>query len=453
MKPRALHSLKWRLIIRIALLQGVMLTLIILLIFFALLLTGLIPHKYEGGTTDVLVEAVARDSSGALVLNETADLASLRRNVPDLWFLIRDREGARIQEGTIPAEFRPFADMADHISDARFDHADNADAAPPAVRVRWIDTDAGKVQIMTGTKGELSLMRLTLQAPQFFLEFILPAAGLMALSTFFATPWVVRGAMSGLRHAAAEAARIDIDRRGMRLPLAGVPIEVVPLVEAVNEALERLDRGYQRHQRFLADAAHELRTPIAILNTRLASLPVSPERARLLQDAARLSTLTNQLLDLQRLGRQPVSFDRLDLVKLAESVVVDLAAMAFEAGYEMTFEALVRPVMVAGDGIAIQRAITNLVQNAIKHGGNAGTIEIAVSPGRVISVSDQGKGIPEDEREKIFEPFYRLRGRGEGAGLGLNLVAEIMRLHQGQIELANVQPHGARFSLTFPVDR
>src|SRR5262245_53734065 len=125
MKPRALHSLKWRLIIRIALLQGVMLTLIILLIFFALLLTGLIPHKYEGGTTDVLVEAVARDSSGALVLNETADLASLRRNVPDLWFLIRDREGARIQEGTIPAEFRPFAELADHISDARFDHADN----------------------------------------------------------------------------------------------------------------------------------------------------------------------------------------------------------------------------------------------------------------------------------------------------------------------------------------
>ena len=150
---------------------------------------------------------------------------------------------------------------------------------------------------------------------------------------------MVRGALSGLGHAAAEAERIDIDKRGVQLPLKDVPTEVAPLVKAVNAALARLDAGYERHKRFLTDAAHELRTPVAILNTRLAALPATPERARLLQDAARLSTLADQLLDLQRLDRQAEHFAPVDLDGWWRATsVVDLAPMAFAAGYEMSFE-------------------------------------------------------------------------------------------------------------------
>ncbi|TGV95854.1 histidine kinase dimerization/phospho-acceptor domain-containing protein, partial [Mesorhizobium sp. M2E.F.Ca.ET.154.01.1.1] len=120
-------------------------------------------------------------------------------------------------------------------------------------------------------------------------------------------------------------------------------------VKAVNAALARLDKGYERHKRFLTDAAHELRTPVAILNTRLASLPATPERARLLQDAARLSTLADQLLDLQRLDRQAEHFRPVDLVAVARNVMVDLAPMAFAAGYEMSFEPTKDKLAVRGD--------------------------------------------------------------------------------------------------------
>jgi signal transduction histidine kinase len=449
MTIRRPRSLKWSLVLRIALLQCVMLTLIILVIFGAMLGTGVIPHEYEGGTMDILVDTLARNGKGDLVLNETPELAALRSNVPDLWFLIRDKQGHRLQQGTIPPAFQPFVGLLDTISDARVDWA-VGEAAPPGGRIRWTDTPAGNVQIFTGTKGGLSLLRLLGQAPQFFLQGILPLAGLMALATLFATPWVVRGALSGLGHAAAEAERIDIDKRGVQLPLEDVPTEVTPLVKAVNAALARLDKGYERHKRFLTDAAHELRTPVAILNTRLASLPATPERARLLRDAARLSTLTDQLLDLQRLDRQAEHFGQVDLVLIARDVVVDLAPMAFSAGYEMSFEPAADTLVTTGDRTAIGRAVTNLVQNAIEHGGNAGKITISVRGPAVIEVLDEGSGVPLAERERIFEPFYRLRPQDHGAGLGLNLVQEIMQLHGGRIEILDGKPAGACFRMIFP---
>lgn len=444
-RPR---SLKWSLVLRIALLQCAMLTLIIVGILGALLATGLIPHDYEDGTMDVLADAVARDAGGKLVLRETSDLTKLRSEVPDLWFIIRDRQGQRLQEGTVPAIFQPFAGLLDTISDARIDHS-IGESAPPDAKIRWTETAAGNVQIFTGTKGGLSLLRLLGQAPQFFLQGILPLAGLMALATLFATPWVVRGALSGLGHAAAEAERIDIDQRGVQLPLKDVPKEVTPLVKAVNAALARLDKGYERHKRFLTDAAHELRTPVAILNTRLASLPATPERGRLLQDAARLSTLTDQLLDLQRLDRQTSPFEKVDLVAIARGVIVDLAPMAFSAGYEMSFEPERETVFATGDRTAIERAVTNIVQNAIEHGGRAGKITVSVTAPAVIEVRDEGDGVPPAERERIFEPFYRLRPQDHGAGLGLNLVQEIMQLHGGRIEILDGKPSGACFRMSF----
>ncbi|WP_421914717.1 sensor histidine kinase [Mesorhizobium sp.] len=449
MTLRRPRSLKWSLVLRIALLQCAMLTLIIIAIIGALLVTGLIPHDYEDGSMDVLADALTRDASGKFILRETPDLTKLRSNVPDLWFIIRDEQGQRLQEGTVPTVFQPFVGLLDNIGDARINHG-IGEAAPPESKIRWTDTAAGNVQIMTGTKGGLSLMRLLGQAPQFFLQGILPLAGLMALATLFATPWVVRGALSGLGRAASEAERINIDKRGVQLPLEGVPKEVTPLVKAVNAALERLDKGYERHKRFLTDAAHELRTPVAILNTRLASLPPMPERARLLQDAARLSTLANQLLDLQRLDRQAGDFKPVDLVVIARNVVVDLAPMAFAAGYEMSFEPAAKSVFIVGDRTAIERAVTNLVQNAIEHGGNAGRITVSVTTPAVIEVLDEGNGVPSAERERIFEPFYRLHPRDHGAGLGLNLVQEMMHLHGGRIEVLEGSTSGALFRMTFP---
>ncbi|MDX8521560.1 sensor histidine kinase [Mesorhizobium dulcispinae] len=445
-RPR---SLKWSLVLRIAILQCVMLTLIIVGTLGAMLATGIVPNDYEDGTMDVLTDALTRDATGALMLRDTSNLARLRTNVPDLWFIIRDRQGHRLQEGAVPAPYQPFVALLDNISDARIDLA-IGEASPPGGKIRWTDTAAGNVQIMSGTKGELSLLRVLGQAPNLFLWGILPLAGLMALATLFVTPWVVRGALSGLGNAAAAAEQIDIDKRGVQLPLEGVPKEVTPLVKAVNAALSRLDAGYERHKRFLTDAAHELRTPVAILNTRLASLPATPERARLLQDAARLSALADQLLDLQRLDRQAEHFGPVDLVVVARNVVVDLAPMAFAAGYEMSFDPAKEKLAVRGDRTAIERAVTNLVQNAIDHGGKTGRITVSVRSPAVIEVLDEGDGVPPSERERIFEPFYRLRPQDHGAGLGLNLVRDLMQLHGGKVEVLDGSARGACFRMIFP---
>ncbi|MEO5324994.1 HAMP domain-containing sensor histidine kinase [Mesorhizobium sp. CC13] len=441
-------SLKWRLVWRLVVLQVVMLTLLIALVIGGFVVTGVIPQEYEGRAVEILKKDVRRDDLGGLVLKESPALADLRAEVPDLWFVMRDEQGHSLAEGIVPQEFARLAASLDNIDNAKL--VWNRGTTLPAAIVSWYETKAGRVQIFTGAQGRFRLTALLAVTPELFLQAILPIGGVMGLATLVVIPLVVRNAFKGLRQAAQLAEKIDVDARGVRLPVARIPTEIAPLVKAVNGALDRLDRGYERHKRFLIDAAHELRTPVAILNTRITSLPATPERARLLQDTARLSTLTDQLLDIQRLGRQPEGLTPIDLVAAARGVVVDLAPVAFATGYEMSFEPAADELSVKGDRTAIERAITNLVQNAIEHGGNAGRITITVARPATVEISDEGEGVPEAERDRIFEPFYRLRPRGHGAGLGLNLVQEIMQMHGGRVELDRARNGGACFRMVFP---
>jgi signal transduction histidine kinase len=261
---------------------------------------------------------------------------------------------------------------------------------------------------------------------------------------------VIKRAFAGIDTTAEEARRIDFRRHGSRLSADRLPLEVAPLVSAVNDALKRLDDGYARHQRFVADAAHELRTPIAILNTRLESLPAGPDKIRLLEDSARLATLAEQLLDIQRFDQCRNPFVRVDLVAVAQSVAADLAPLAIAAGYELSLETASDRTETLGDRSALERALTNLVQNAIQHGGRRGTIRIHVGSTATIDVTDEGDGIPPSERNRIFDPFYRLTSLDRGAGLGLNMVREIARLHGGHVAVLDGPKGGACFRLTLP---
>lgn len=452
------RSLKWRLLCRLIVLQAVALTTLILLLMLGTAIlwrSGIISTEYEGSTIDAIRDSVGRDAKGELILRPTPELATLREDVSNLWFIVRDEHGHRLSEGTIPDQFKTIADTLDNISQARLEWK-VGEASRPAALIRWFDTEAaGKVQIMTGAEGQISMRRLIAAAPPLVLtvitNVILPIVVLMALATLAATPFVVRRAMAGLGEAAAQAERIDIDRRGVQLSAQDVPLEIVPLVKAVNDALERLDKGYERHKRFLADAAHELRTPIAILTTRLSSLPSGAEKTQLLEDATRLTVLTGQLLDLQRLDQHPEQFAPVDLVGIARRVVFDLAPLAFAAGYEMAFEPEdEKDIMAKGDQTSLERALTNLVQNAIDHGGRSGTITVRVARAGWIEVCDEGDGIPADEREQVFEPFHRLKQGGRGAGLGLDLVQRIMHLHGGYAEVADGPSKGACLRMVFP---
>ena len=150
-------------------------------------------------------------------------------------------------------------------------------------------------------------------------------------------------------------------------------------------------------------------------------------------DVARLSTLADQLLDLQRMEILSPDLERLDLVALVADVTADLAPLAVTSGTVMTFDAKVEHRHVRGDRGALSRALTNLMQNALVHGGKNGRIHIAVTQDGVVVVEDSGPGVPQEQRRTIFEPFHRLSSDGRGSGLGLHLVSEIVRRHHGHV--------------------
>ncbi|EJN04940.1 HAMP domain-containing sensor histidine kinase [Phyllobacterium sp. YR531] len=439
------NSLKRRLIWQLLLFQ------VVLLFLFVLALVALLVRADLGGAlvdpevTEIAARAMVRDENGHLRLDETEELKALRNAVPDFWFVARSDRGEVITVGDVPPVYQSMAKHLDRVS-----FADIRDMVQPytySAVIRKTSGPAGGFTVL----GEGRLFSLTFVVLFLSNLLMIPILLILTLITIIAIPWIVTRAFSGLAVVAGQAEEIDIDRRGDRLPENNVPAEVRPLVHAVNGALQRLDAGYERHQRFILDAAHELRTPIAILQTRVETMPANPLRTRLLADTGRIAALAEQLLDLQRLDRDKASFKRVDLAVICKRVAADLAPLAIASGYELSVEAGVSGVFVMGDTGALERAVINLVQNAIEYGGQQGDITIRVERDGVIEVSDEGSGIPVSEREQVFEPFYRLHPRDHGAGLGLNLVKEIVSRHNGHVTIVDGISSGACFRITIPL--
>jgi signal transduction histidine kinase len=273
---------------------------------------------------------------------------------------------------------------------------------------------------------------------------------LLSTATLLTIPPLIRRSLLGVEQVARDAEQIDIGQSDVRLSYDRVPVELVPLVRAFNEALDRLDSGIARQRRFLADAAHELRTPIAILQTRLESLPDGPDKRQLQRDSARLGGMANELLDLHRLALSPDSFEAVDLVDIAAQVTADLAPLAIDAGCDIEFIAPETPIHIKGDASALSRAIANLVLNAMSHGGPAVSIRVEVNSDGRVCVSDNGPGVDPEHREEIFWPFHRLSQSPNGAGLGLSLVYDIIKRHGGKVSVATAPQGGALFEISLP---
>lgn len=252
---------------------------------------------------------------------------------------------------------------------------------------------------------------------------------------FLAVPQIVRRELARVSDVAQKASEIEPHRPDTRLPVEGVAREVAPLVIAFNGALERLESEFRKRQRFLIDAAHELRTPIAIMQTRIDGMPEGMERGRMLKDVARLADTAEQLLAFERNDQATELHETVDLVAIAQTVVADLAPLAIGAGYQISLQSDIEHLVRQGSPSALERAISNLVRNAIEYGGNTGAITISVSADGRIGVTDEGSGIPDDQQELVFEPFYRVSPSSKGAGLGLSLVKQIVENHGGGVSL------------------
>lgn len=265
-----------------------------------------------------------------------------------------------------------------------------------------------------------------------------------------------------LRHEVVNRRRDDLGQ----LDGSKAPAEVRPLIDAVNNLLERLKQVMAAQQRFVADAAHQLRTPFAGLKTQseLALRTDDPARKQHALNHIHTSTehgirLVNQLLALARNepgGQGTGNFSPLNLNQLAQECTVNWVQMAFEKNIDLGFEGLSAPLTVQGDANSLMEMLNNLIDNAIRYTSAGGHITVAVqttSMGAVLSVEDNGPGIEPQHRERVFERFYRILGSGQsGSGLGLSIVAEVAKRHGAELILdSGNNGIGTRISVRFPL--
>jgi len=248
---------------------------------------------------------------------------------------------------------------------------------------------------------------------------------------------------------------------------ADVPLEVRSLTHTINDLLQRLGSTLVTQQRFIENAAHQLRTPLAGLKlqaerARSADNPEAMKAAlgHIKNAADRVAHLSTQLLVLARsesVSQSAPEFKPVDLVKLARESCMDWVTRALDRNIELGFDAPDAAVMVAGDAVLLRELLSNLLDNAICYGNSGGYINVGVRalPHAALIVEDDGPGISIIEQEKIFERFYRIQGsQGEGCGLGLAIVKEIADLHAARVTVVSGGQgrQGTRFEIVFNAD-
>ena len=272
-------------------------------------------------------------------------------------------------------------------------------------------------------------------------------------------------ALKPLKRFTAKAERVQLQSLTEITLSEDEAVEFSRLSRAVNQMLLRLNQAFDAQRQFVGNAAHELRTPLALMQARLDlymstdhgdSCPETAETIAMMREQTeRLSRMVRTLLDMSELKAVPRN-DRIQLAPMIEEVLADLSPLAEKSG--VTLSQIGDDLWITGSDVLVYRAIFNLVENGVKYNHPGGSVCVAASRREreaVVEVTDTGCGIPDNFRESVFQPFFRVdksRSREKGGvGLGLSLVWEIARLHGGGVRVRESGKTGTVIELTLPV--
>ena len=272
--------------------------------------------------------------------------------------------------------------------------------------------------------------------------------------------WAIGWGLAPLRNMAAVIRARHADSL-QPLQLEPLPSELAPMQAALNRLLGQIERLLERERRFIADAAHELRTPLAVLRVHVQNATQARDEAErqqslgyLLGGIDRATRVDNQLLTLARM--EPLiergEMAQVDVLALVRETLAELTPWVLKQGLELDLEAGEGDYHLNADPGSLGIALQNLVTNAVNHSPAGGRLHVRLSADAqrlLLQVEDQGPGIPAEDLERVFERFYS-RGTVQGAGLGLAIVQSIARRHAGQIRLRNLDSGGLQASLELP---
>jgi two-component system sensor histidine kinase QseC len=282
---------------------------------------------------------------------------------------------------------------------------------------------------------------------------------LLAVLTGFA----VRRGLKPLRQLAEHLAARRPDHVGP-IGFADIPLEVEPLVMSLNGLLRRVRTLLEHERRFTADAAHELRTPLAGVVVQIDNALASAERAHAASALGqarhgidRMSHTINQMLDLARWDAGPASppVQAVDLARVVRAELAEINPRAIEKDLEIALDVDAYAPSIEGWEPGVAVLVRNIIDNAVAHSPPHGRIDIAIRSRdgtAVLAVSDQGPGIPAELRTRVFARFRRGVENGEGSGLGLAIVARIAELHGAEVRLGDSRDGGLRIEVAFPLD-
>ena len=402
-------------------------------------------------TAGHLAYSARRDSAGTLQIPGSV-LGTLQiLEIPSLRYAVSDAVTGAIAVGSVPGLINDVAKLpVSAASMGSFDFHD-ANGASERGYVTTADSTVGRLRVIVASPN-LSFADTLAWMQDEALNELLPILAPLFVGVLLVAPFTIRRSLLPLDRLSAQAALIEPAHTDVRLQEDGVPSEILPLVRKINEALARIDEGFEQQRRFTSNAAHELRTPLAILRARIDGLEEGTTKGGLIRDLERMSRLVSQLLLAGRLELQAPAPDAVvDLTEVARETVERMTPLRAASEHPLKLLLPGNPVKILGDAESLGDAVRNLIENAFAHSPPGAPVEIEVTPGGAIEVRDSGHGVPAKNRKRIFERFWRgERASSDGAGLGLSIVQAIAARHRGTVTVGDNPGGGAVFRLQFP---